>query len=222
MKITQQIIIFGCLSSLVPLLLIGSILSFILEQDIKENTISNLKSFANNKKSQIEGTLHLINEIVDSIASRTAMRQNLALYNAEPAPSYLIKLDKILSDAQYSIPDIMEISIADPNGIIVSSTQKNIVGNSLFAENYFKTSIEGNHYNAYVQHSNYPTIFTAHPLIYEDEIIGVITIYFLDELIGATQIDYGETGEFIIAKHNENGDALFLNDMKFDKHSAFT
>lgn len=210
------------ISSLVPMIIVGGLLEFFLEQEIRESKLNEFEELAELKKQQIENGIHLTSEIVDSISSRTAMRQNLALYNLEPNDFPIDRLNIIIGDLMLVNHDILEVSVVNPDGIVVVSSQKSIVDKDLAQEQYFKTAIMGERFLDYVQHSNYSSMFFSEPLVYEDKIIGVICIYFLDDGGITGQFNLGETGEYILAKRNENGDALFLNTMRFDEDSAFT
>lgn len=220
MKIKNQLILASVISAAVPLLIVGSLFVNAIEDDITKSTLDHLYEYSVNTKHSLMSSIHLREEIVDAIASRTAMRQTLALYGEDLDVSHILKLESILNDAKLSNHGILEINLSDRNGNVVASTGNN-KDQEILSEEYFADSIEGQTFVEYRKFSNESGLFFSKPLIYEDNIVGVITIQFLDEYITNLSYELGETGEIILAKRDVNGDALFISTMKFDPDSAF-
>jgi len=170
MKTSTRIILVGVLCSLIPLVIIGHILLTMLEEEIKIKTLETLDRIGKGKKNDIIEIINLRSEIVQSLSSRTAIRENLALYNLYANEVNLIKMEKIISDATIGT-NILELSIVGIDGSIVVSTNNNSKGKSISNEPYFQTLSSGKEFIDFVQYGDSSGLFFVHPLIYEDQII---------------------------------------------------
>jgi PAS domain S-box-containing protein len=202
------------------LLILSAMVVEVYKTNFEEKTIDILKMIAYDKKNQIEQNIHLHNEIVESIVSITSIRHNIVMYSLYQDPDVQTQLNEVINEIKRN-SDILELSIVDLDANIIASTTQDMIGKSISEESYFQGPITGKELVDYVEYADTKGLFFSKPLVYDDKIIGLILIIFYDEQID-TQIEFGKTGEFILAKRDKNGDAIFINSMKFNPESAFT
>ena len=168
-------------------------------------------------KKRVLAVLAGIRDNTALISSRTQMRISLDRWNQNQAPEHKQKIMKILLDAKGNMDRLKAISIFDPAGQRVTSTDGGINPAS-----FFEIPKEGNVIR--LINKGEAIVASMSRLEYEGRTVGYICIEFaasfLFDLI-ADRTGLGNTGEWLIAIRAENGDALFVAPLKYEANAVF-
>lgn len=209
----------------VPIIVFFGIFSYIVtEQEVVTNKLDHLNTIAAFQESRINEAIDKNFERLQGVSSRTQLRLSLDNYNNNPNLDDLNKINKIISDAKYSISDFKDIQILNPDGKIVTSTkpqhEKNFLASTVFENELHSQNIEIN-----INSVDDPSILLSGPLYLDGKVIGVVVIETdLESIVGIIG-DYsslGNTGESFLAKQDDQGNAFLITPLRFDPHSLFT
>jgi len=138
-------------------------------------------------------------------------------------PEDLAKINTILSSAVNSISDFHRIVIVSVDGKVLASTEENF-GIENFVEN--PAFIAGkNDSFILTEMDEHQHLLVSGPLILDDELLGVIMIDIEPSTFFEITQDYsglGESGETILAKRDDEGNALFITPLRFDPDASFS
>lgn len=218
MKIQKKLFIL-ILGITVPILVGSGIISYIFAEDqITSDILNELDLVATIEKSRISESIDRNFERHDAITSRTQLRLSLANYLEFPNMSDKNKINKILHDAKIAIPDIADIHFVDSDRKILFSTEDNYLGKNLLDSPVYTNAKNKKTIQAISQDHDNSMLYISGPLILEDKFLGVIIVeinYNLMEKIVTGHISFGHSGELILAKKNENGDAQIITPLLF-------
>ncbi len=194
------------------------------KSSLTSEILQHLDSVASIQKSRIEAIIEQNLERLLLISSRTQLRITLNRFHHEADQDALQKMTIILRDAQKSIPSFEEISIIDPKGIVLVSTDEGFIGKNFVSRSFFiKGQIENKaDYFFLDDEKNLKTYFSG-PLQLNGVFLGVLLVSSnVDNLISAIQ-DYsglGKTGETVLGKVDEAGEVIFLAPLRFNPGAA--
>lgn len=122
-RISYKLAFILLFSATVSMLLLGGIYHNKSQETIKTLVKSHLSLVAKQIRIQVDRYVGTQIDRINLISSRTQLRISLDHFlNSPNSTQHLIKINKILADAQRAIPDITSIMIYDLNGRLVSST----------------------------------------------------------------------------------------------------
>ncbi|MBF0344717.1 MAG: HAMP domain-containing protein [Nitrospirae bacterium] len=224
MRINRKLIILFLFISLLPLSLTIFMTFFIAKKSLTAQILKRLDSLATIQKHRIENILENNQERLSIFASRTQMRLILKNFHTNPDKDYLKTLNRILEDAIVSIRDCENISILSTGGKVLASTNYSLIGKDLSNEEYFKGRLLKNNVDIFVlDEVQNLRMYLSSPLYLEGELIGVVVVKSTANKLLSLVKDYtglGETGETIIARQDERGNALFLTPLRYDPKAA--
>lgn len=123
LRISYKLAFILLISATVSMLLLGGIYHNNSQETIKTLVKSHLSLVAKQIRIQVDRYVGTQIDRINLISSRTQLRISLDHFlNSPNSTQHLIKINKILADAQRAIPDITSIMIYDLNGRLVSST----------------------------------------------------------------------------------------------------
>ncbi|MBF0553187.1 MAG: PAS domain S-box protein [Nitrospirae bacterium] len=225
MTVRNKLITAILSTALIPLFLIGLIVYNHSKNSLFAEVENHLMETASIQSSRILMMIERYTDAMKMLANRPALKGNLALYNKTGDANALKYIDESIGQIMESIPMFHEISILDTDRKVVSSSDISTVGR-VFKENEVLTQkYENCGYSDVIKgHDNFPDLrFSCH-LRLNNKIVGFVTAVvhgdFLNEITG----DYsnlGKTGETVVAKMDEAGDALFIVPLRFDSNAAF-
>lgn len=169
-------------------------------------------------KKRVIGVVDRVKDNTNLVASRTQMRLSLRNWNYSKRPADLERVQRIIGDAHHNLDLIEGISIFDPAGnLIVSSSDLGDVAPHVI-------DIQRARYIYLEAIGKVPYINSVAPLILEGERIGFVDIRFsakfLDDLV-QDRTGLGDTGEWLFATKDAQGNALFATPLKYDLDAAF-
>ncbi len=172
--------------------------------------------------SSVKRTILLITdrlkESAQLVASRTQLRISLQEWQAKNEEKDRVFITRIIHDAKQSLNTVHAIHIYDKQMRLVSSTDASLPVGQLM-----KRGIVG---KMVLHPSPTQTLMLSYttPLFIRDSGIGYAHIIFDAQFIDGFAHDrtgLGQTGEWIFAARQENGDALFVAPLKYDREAAF-
>lgn len=222
MKIKQKTFVLLLVISLLPVTIFVSILYPISENLIKKQTFAHLDSTASLIESQISLEAEKQILVLNLITSQVLLRTSLDNFNNEKNEHDREQIQIIIEAITKSIPEIESIFVTDVTGVIVASNSQHHFDDRYFHIQESKTidfELE-NHKDSPVLH-----IVLTTPLFRDDnKILGYVVLEFdaSDIFLDNHLSGLGETGEYIIAKRDQNGDALFITPPRYNSEKSLT
>lgn len=224
MRINGKLILAFLLVSLGPLAATSVLSYHNAEKALTKEVLNHLETVSATQQSRIEGILDQNLERLVLVSSRTQLRLSLASFIKEPKGEYQDMMNQILLDARSSIRDFKDISVLTMDGKIVASTDPAKIGTKAAGEEFFvRGQVENCVDIFFLDENRNLRLYLSGPLYLEGKLLGVVVIEANVENILSLVRDYsglGETGETLLAKRDENGDALFLTPLRFDRDAA--
>ncbi len=180
-----------------------------------EDHLSSLSLIA---KKRVLATVERFKDNTALVSSRTQMRISLGRWNQDGDPVHVTKIRQILNDAKHGLSQIKEIQVYDRQGVFVAGSGADPDGELALDPRSAKETITLQRAG-----SDIVLVSTA-PLILNHETVGFIRLEFYSNFLTDMVRDrsgLGETGEWLVAVRDENGDALFAVPLKYDHAAAF-
>jgi signal transduction histidine kinase/CheY-like chemotaxis protein len=208
------------ISTVLPLGFGFNYLATYVSDQHKESVQESLEAITQIAKNRILASVKRINDNTALVASRTQLRRSLLALqqtdNADLAEQELGRINRIISDAASSISDLKEISIFDNNKRIVAST----IG---LSEQHILPGTTWPHVNL-TQDSGVTVLNGYARLILDEQAIGYIKLSvkpkFIEEIIQQGDA-LGETGEWLLAARDAEGNAVFVAPTRYENAGAF-
>lgn len=224
MKIKTKLTFAFLLIYLVTISFTSAFLYSKAHENLTTQILSHLESVVAIQKNRFMHFIEHNIERLSLVSSRTQLRLSLDKYIKEKPLSAQKRMNIILLDARSSINHFEDISVLDLKGEVVASTNKDMIGTNRSNEDFFVLGQKGNNADIFfLDEDQNLKAYLSGPLYLEDRLIGVLviksSIRHLTELVR----DYsglGETGETLLAKKDESGNAVFLTPLRFDPSAA--
>lgn len=179
-----------------------------------ENVLKGLDTLASIQKFRVQEMIYGNYQRVLGVTSRTALRKDLYSYIKMGDAAKLPSIKKILADAQKPFLDIEEIFIYDSEGhVIVSTGVSGDFKGSLNAGVLKKIKDRLSIWPYQVSQNSVELLLTG-PILYNDKPIAFLGIIVDDKSIRRIAEDVsglGESGETVLSKKNERGDAELMH-----------
>ncbi|MGR3310259.1 MAG: sensor histidine kinase [Candidatus Brocadiales bacterium] len=215
-----------CLS-LTPIALITTIYHFHARNTLKKQTLDWMTSVAESRRAHIIASLESEKERISAFASDGFIRDSLkAIVHKEAfSEGLVVSLSNHLSYNKKSLdPHILEISVANKDGIVVAATNKTLIGKDISDQEAFLQAINKNQYKAgfgqpvHIPYLQADCIFFSAlvtPREGGDAIGVIINTHILAALseITISRVGMRETGEVYLV----NKDRLMLTESRFIK-----
>lgn len=215
MKIKQKTFVLLLVVSLLPVTIFASILYPISENLIKKQTLDHLDSTASLIESQINLEAEKQILTLNLITSRILLRTSLDNFNNEKNEQDREQIHRIIESAIKSVPELDSIYITDATGVVVASNNRQFL-NQNHSESIFFNIQESKIVDFELETHNDSSalhIKLTAPLFRDDnKMLGYVVLEFdaSDIFLNNHLSGLGETSEYIIAKRDQNGDALFI------------
>jgi diguanylate cyclase (GGDEF)-like protein/PAS domain S-box-containing protein len=231
LKIKKKLVVTFVSLALATLMVLGAIAYYSAQNALSGQVLDNLESVATTQKHRIESIIEQNLERLALVSSRTQLRISLKEYIAEPNQPSRDKMNRILGDAAVSISDLRGLFIQTLDGRIVASTDPTLIGQVHADADFFHAGLHGSrvdlfHLDQAHAHRHGPGhlgIYLSGTLYLDEQRLGVLVIDADASNIIESITDYhglGETGETLLVRRNDAGDALFLTPARFEPDSA--
>lgn len=224
MKINTKLAMAFVLMCLLSLTLAAVLSYFIAKAALTRQMFNQLESIAEIQKSRIESIIDQNLERLALISSRTQLRLSLRDFIRDSSRERQEKINRILLDARSAVSSLEEIYVATPDGEIVGSTDPSRIGMNYSDKRCFVMGKSGNNVGDLFLNENLDLRERlSGPLRVEDKLVGVVIVETDAGNFVSLVRDYcglGETGETLLARRDNNGNALFLTPLRFDQYAA--
>jgi len=217
MKLKHLLIITFVVLSAIPLVVsLNYLKSFTINQ-YRDQVESKLEALSKIAKQRVLAVVERIEDNTLLVSSRTQMRDSLDAFNQTREPHHKTRIDQIIQDAFQTMDKLHYISVFDQQGELVSST--------LSREPIQLRRYIGNHINIRLENMKDNLVLSAStPLYKEHTLTGYLNIGFTADFLMELVYDrtgLGSSGEWLVAKRTEDGDAVFVTPLKYDHEAAF-
>ena len=179
-----------------------------------ENRLEALSQIA---KRRIQDAIDRVQSNTALISSRTQMRISLDAYGRTGDPKHRAKITRILVDTYSSAANIESVNVFSTDGTLIVSVGKSpgYLRDGDFDARQPVTRLTR-------EHGLHLDSIT--PLVLEGRIVGHLlarySAQFLLDMV-ADRAGLGDTGEWLFAVRDQNGDAVFAVPLKYDSNAAF-
>lgn len=219
MKLTLKVSLALLLVALVPLGGFGWLALEAERTALLREIEKELRLNSDRDRRQVELLVAQFDERLRLVASRTQLRLSLRAFLATGDGGAQTKMNRILGDALKSIASFEEISVTGLKGKIVASTNVEVIGNDIGDEAYFVKGRETVHVDHFSLLEGQLKIYLVGPLALDGERIGMVVIRAsaadLVEVL-TSYVGLGETGETLLVRRMDNGDAMFIGPLRFE------
>lgn len=206
--------------SLIPALAVGVISYVNTEREITEETINKLSSLASVQEDAISIVMQNNVERLVAFTTRLQMKIELENFNRNADSNSQEFIQNLILGTKAQIGSIREISVLNPEGVIVASTDKEEIGVNHSNDEFFLKGRESNDVALFFRDKNQsPSLYLVGPLVLDGKLVGVAAITSdVASIYSITGIhsELSETGESYLVKRNENGDAQVITPLRFD------
>jgi hypothetical protein len=209
-----HVLIFG-----LPLVVIGAGIYTVVYKEALSRYMDRVSSLANIQKARIEEILTDYNRELEQLTSRRQFRLTVQAYVDSKSLESLAQLNRALQDIQYA-GSYARVSVIGLNGLVIASTGKDVVGQDMKAQKYFEEAKEKNVVsNLFKNYAGEVYVNLAGPLVLDNRSLGVFVAERDTKDLYKIFRDHsglGLIGEWGMATHNANGDALIIVPGRFD------
>ncbi len=208
-----------------PAMILISLLFYSNEQKTLTRQIFNhLESVASIQQNRIQAISDQNIVRLKLVASRTQLRVSLRDFYNDGKPEHTDRIKRILADTQIALADFKKIFILLSDGTVIVSTDPEIIGINMSKIEFFirgQTEFRGDYF--FLNKNRKVMTYLSGPLILDNQLLGVLVIESAVENIISSVSDYTglkTTGETILARPIENGNARLIMPTRFDPHAA--
>jgi len=220
MKIESRLILSILLVCLIPLVVALVIVSSTTYNSIQDQYLNHLLSVAKVQKHRAVSIVDQNLQRLALLTSRTQLLLDLESYLDKPSRTLQEKINYNLQDALYSLITFENISVLNIDGEIIASTEEGLIGTNHEGNEFFNRGlIESSADILFLDAQDNLLVYVSGPLYREGKQIGVISARAISTDLIAMVQDYaglGETGETLLARRNQQGDAVFITPLRFD------
>lgn len=199
-----------------------------MEQTIKSEILKKLEIVAKLKEKNFQDVFEQNNEKLNLVSSRYQLKVELDNYNKNTNNNNKTASQKIMNQILNAIkPEITkfeDIIVLDLSGKVVASTNNTYLGTIHTNDIYFNEGKRQNNVTIlYKDKSQDLKSYLTGPLILNDKLLGVVTIFYnLGDLLSMFKVfeEQVATGEINLVKKDSNGDALIINPLRFNPDAS--
>jgi signal transduction histidine kinase len=191
-----------------------------MEQLLKKQILKELEIVADLKEKNFQDLFDHNIEKLKLVSSRYQLKVELDKYNNnQNNKNESQSINQIINSIKPEIKGFEDIIILDPSGKVIASTNNDYVGTIHTNDKFF---IEGKKQNnasiLFKDKDEKLKSYLTGPIIYNNKFLGVVTIiYDLEDFLSMLKAfeKLSSTGEIILAKRDNNSDALVINPLRF-------
>ena len=210
--------------ALIPLVL-SAVLTIILSiETLTTEVLNHLDSVATIQTHRIEQSVSQNYDKLHLIKSRTSLLSALDRFLSGRNENDRDDMIRVIVSARDGVKTFEKISVLTTSGEVVASTDPDEIGRNLNEKECLLSGLHQDSVHIFLLDDNKKlrTHFSG-PLILDQRLLGVVVITDNTDYLLSLVSDYtglGKTGETLLARKNENGDALFLTPLRFDTNAA--
>lgn len=196
------------------------------ESKLIETRGENLLTLAIRQKTAVRNVIQAWKERVRLIASRTQLKETLKRQVLAPDERNIERIGKILRDAMGSVSQVRHIAFCNLAGRPITSVGRNPQGGPtcLTLDGKSKQALQLQ--NIGIDHTSSKLYLHFNgPIILDGEVISIIQVVVdARELVDVINdyTGFSKTGETLLARRLENGDAQFIHPLRYNKNANLT
>ena len=199
-----------------------------MEQTLKSEILKKLEIVAKLKEKNFQDVFEQNNEKLNLVSSRYQLKVELDNYNKNTnnnnKTSSQKSMNQILNAIKPEITKFEDIIVLDLSGKVVASTNNTYLGTIHTNDIYFSEGKRQNNVTIlYKDKSQDLKSYLTGPLILNDKLLGVVTIFYnLGDLLSMFKVfeEQVATGEINLVKKDSNGDGLIINPLRFNPDAS--
>ncbi len=224
MKIKPKLALAFLLLCLAPLAVSGLVSSSMAERALTTQVLSQLESVATIQKSRLEDIFDQNLERLRLIATRTQLRRSLSAYLERRDPAAQAAMNAILADSLSAVEGFKEITVLDPAGLAVASTEPAHLGLGHAGTLHFERGLGGPCVDLFfLDGAGRLRCRLSGPLLWEHRLVGVVLIDTAADNVTDLAADYsglGRTGETLLARRTGENHVVYIAPLRFDPEAA--
>jgi signal transduction histidine kinase len=192
---------------------------------ITDQAVDHVDSLASVHEARISDVLREKAEIYALIAGSRDLPGEVKNLTESGSDETRALLTDTLVLSRESVPSVVRIDVAAPNGTVVASTTPERVGVVVSDEPGFVRGIEGPRVDTIARDPVLGVLIAvlSGPLTFEDSIVGVLLVYkeptgFLS--VAGDHTGLGATGEVLVAAPQDDGSIVYIHPLRFDPDAA--
>ncbi|MCZ7356458.1 MAG: GAF domain-containing protein [Candidatus Methanoperedens sp.] len=212
LNITQKLIIFFILISILPYAVI-SYINYSAERDALEKTVfQDLSALVEAKRTHISTVVNFRIEQVKEVSTSSFLQQ-IETRNTGDINLNLLRVRR-------EIPEFYELSALDVNGIVLASTESGLLNVNYSKEDFFKKAKNGLYIGNLDFYDNRTGYIISYPVLNRStgKPIGVLVAVVYPLFIYDVTSDYtglGRSGEALLVQKRGN-DIVYLNPLRYN------
>ena len=224
MKIKPKLALSFLLLCLAPLAVSGLVSSTMAERALSMQVLSQLESVATIQKSRMEDIFDQNLERLRLISTRTQLRRSLSAYLEKRDPAAQAAMNAILADSLEAVAGFKEITVLDPTGLAVASTEPARLGVDHAGTPHFELGRAGSCVDLFfLDEAGRLRCRLSGPLAWEGRPVGVVLIDTAADNVTDLVTDYsglGKTGETLLARRIAPDQVVYIAPLRFDPQAA--
>lgn len=206
--------------SIIPALAVGLITYVNTEREITEETINKLSSLASVQEDAINIVMQNNIERLVAFTTRLQMKIELDNFNRNADSRSQEFIENLILGTKAQIGSIREISVLNPEGVVVASTDNEEIDVNHSNDEFFLKGRVSNDVTLFFKDkSGSPSLYLVGPLVLDGKLVGVAAITSdVASIYSITGIhsELSETGESYLVKRDENGGAQIITPLRFE------
>ncbi len=224
MKIYTKLVLLFVFISTILTISASTVIYFSAKEILTTQALTHLESVAYLQKERVS-TFNAINlERLQQFTSRLLIKLILKRnIDGKPQEKDSAKANKIMNGTKKNTPVFKEVSLLTREGKVLASSNKSLIGQNKANEKIFQLGKEKRVVDLFFMDKGELTLYMATPLKLDEELVGVAVFKSKVDKLTSLIENYsgqGKSGETMLAKQNEQGQALYITPLKFEKDTA--
>lgn len=228
MLIIQKMVLTLLAIALLPIFLVAALFYYNTWTYLQSRELDLVGAIASVQKGRVETILSQNQSRLTSYTSRAGLRTTLDQYNhqtGKEAAATQAVLQTSVTSLLAGDPALRSVTLLDPNGRVVASTDIGSIGKPYLRANYVKVGRTRNDSTSYIVKNAQGelSLYMVGPLPQGSSLAGMAVLE-TDlrslEKVATDDSGLGRTGEVMLVKRTTNGDALDLLPLRFDPRAS--
>lgn len=220
MSIRVKITLLFVLATLIPFLIIGTLLFADVRMSLEKSIIQKLDTLATIQKNRVLDIIDDDTLLLNLFGTKSYLRSDIATFNKTKGKAVQVRINENLTEALRANSHFKEIYIADLSGKIIGSTDPKALGTSYIDNKGFIKGKDANEVGIFFKSPNGEVShYLAGPLTFDGKKVGVLIIVSDTKKLFALFRDYaglGKSGDWGLTARLEDGNGVVVVPSRFD------
>jgi two-component system, OmpR family, sensor histidine kinase ResE len=225
-KISQKFLTLFLASALLPMFVVGIFAYIYSAYEIRSQINERLHGIAAHEKQRLVVLNDRNSELLANITTQLSLRTQMQRFSTAPTAANRATMNGYLSEFMLENPGLYRVSVTDPSGIIIGSTDAGLINHPLADHEVFKIGRDAATTSIFFKHTDGSIRqYLAAPFHLENKFIGVAVLETSPSSLRAVIQDYselGKTGEAYLTREYPDGQRKYLMPLRFNPDGALT